>query len=1133
MAKSWSTWFDAKTLARSVPYFEDGLVGEMVCTDGVLYAEVDGSDCYSVTIALKNLVLSNGNVFADDVHATCTCPVVFMCKHAAAALRVYESMQQPTPNKRLGKPEISKVGSVFPGNKKAISSIAIPDDEIAPILSYENTVINKDDESVMRLLAGDVVTADHKAKKKPSTQDLLFLLDRKHLGRVIVTLATARRLKDGSWREIKVKEDPVALLVNIPGYVSDDDRGLIGLLVAENRNRGYVRSAIELGGSTQSGALLDRMAASGRLLMASMNDWGGVREVDPTPVPIGPGLALSLEWHAEPKQLWRLRMAGDQTAIVIASMPPRVVYEGKLGPLTTELDARRLAHVASLPPVDGITAHRIATALGIAPPPVLAPEPVLCEPVAHLWRTRVEPYYGAAQKLRQTVEVVTLSFRYGEHVVRANDPSLRAGKDGPTRDVAAEQRALSFLRVRGISSLANWNNYPWRLIDRAAQERAEHSLAPAVPSTGGIFSHQVLPNEFLLGLVQAGWRVERRDGSVMKREIVDGGELIAEVGDQDKNDWFQLHLGIEVDGQRIDLAPALANLVAGGSTAFAALERAGDANAQVLMPLGDGRLVRLPTERLRRLVEFISALYSTTTEGLGISPEALLAIDDISDVLPRWLGADRLRALAERLRPLLKPGEMDPPADFAGTLRPYQRHGLAWLQRLREAGAGGVLADDMGLGKTVQVLAHLAIEHQAGRLQNPALVIAPASVASNWLREARKFYPKLRVVLRHGLERHGQAYENVDLVVTTYGTLLRDRETLEKQEWSLLICDEAQFLKNANAKAAQAVRALKANSRLSLSGTPVENHLGELWAQLHWLNPGLLGSRATFDTAFRTPIEKAGDQTRLEQLQRRIAPFLLRRTKALVAKDLPAKTSSILAVRLEGGQRDLYESVRIAMDDRLASALKDKGLRRSRIEVLDALLKLRQCCCDPRLVKAKGASSVKLSAKLDALCELLPTLIEDGRRILIFSQFTSMLALIDKSLEELEIKRVILTGETPVPQRQALIDRFQNGEVPVFLISLKAGGTGLNLTAADTVILYDPWWNPAVEDQAIDRVHRIGQDKPVFVYRIVAQGTVEERMVELQGRKRALADALYGDEERVAGDLTEADLAALLAPIED
>ena len=302
---------------------------------------------------------------------------------------------------------------------------------------------------------------------------------------------------------------------------------------------------------------------------------------------------------------------------------------------------------------------------------------------------------------------------------------------------------------------------------------------------------------------------------------------------------------------------------------------------------------------------------------------------------------------------------------------------------------------------------------------------------------------------------------------------------------------------------------------------------------MHWLNPGLLGSRATFDTAFRTPIEKAGDQTRLEQLQRRIAPFLLRRTKALVAKDLPAKTSSILAVRLEGGQRDLYESVRIAMDDRLASALKDKGLRRSRIEVLDALLKLRQCCCDPRLVKAKGASSVKLSAKLDALCELLPTLIEDGRRILIFSQFTSMLALIDKSLEELEIKRVILTGETPVPQRQALIDRFQNGEVPVFLISLKAGGTGLNLTAADTVILYDPWWNPAVEDQAIDRVHRIGQDKPVFVYRIVAQGTVEERMVELQGRKRALADALYGDEERVAGDLTEADLAALLAPIED
>jgi SNF2 family DNA or RNA helicase len=336
-------------------------------------------------------------------------------------------------------------------------------------------------------------------------------------------------------------------------------------------------------------------------------------------------------------------------------------------------------------------------------------------------------------------------------------------------------------------------------------------------------------------------------------------------------------------------------------------------------------------------------------------------------------------------------------------------------------------------------------------------------------------------------------------------------------------------VKNAGAKAAAAVRALKADHRLALTGTPVENHLGELWAQQHWLNPGLLGDHARFERFFRKPIERDRDPQRLDLLRRRVAPFLLRRTKAAVAAELPPKTEATIPVELSAAERALYEAIRAALDRKVRDALAQRGLARSQIVVLDALLKLRQCCCHPHLVGTPLALRTREASKLDALSDLLPTLVEDGRRILVFSQFTSMLALIRAELERLGLAHCLLTGETV--DRQGEIDRFQRGEVPIFLLSLKAGGVGLNLTAADAVVLYDPWWNPAVEDQAIDRAHRIGQDKPVFVYRLMVEGSVEERMVELQRRKRALASALYGDDGQLASTLSEADVAALLAPL--
>jgi SNF2 family DNA or RNA helicase len=437
----------------------------------------------------------------------------------------------------------------------------------------------------------------------------------------------------------------------------------------------------------------------------------------------------------------------------------------------------------------------------------------------------------------------------------------------------------------------------------------------------------------------------------------------------------------------------------------------------------------------------------------------------------------------------------------------------------------------MGLGKTVEALAHMLVEKREGRLDRPCLVVCPTSVVPNWCAEAARLAPELRVLSLHGADRATRFGEiaNSDLVVTTYALLPRDADRLLAVEWHLAVLDEAQAIKNVATKATQIACRIQARHRLCLTGTPVENHLGELWSQFAFLMPGLLGDAKRFARVFRTPIEKRQDGERRAVLAARLKPFLLRRTKAVVAADLPPKSEIVSPLELSGPQRDLYETVRLAMHEKVRQEVAAKGFARSRIVILDALLKLRQVCCDPRLVKLAAARKVSASAKLAHLMDMVPALVEDGRRILLFSQFTSMLDLIKPELVRAGIAFAELRGNTI--DRAGPVARFQNGKVPLFLISLRAGGTGLNLTAADTVIHYDPWWNPAVEDQATDRAHRIGQDKSVFVYKLVAQGTVEERMIELQQRKRALASGIY-DERDAAGPLLEAaDLDRLFEPL--
>jgi SNF2 family DNA or RNA helicase len=497
-----------------------------------------------------------------------------------------------------------------------------------------------------------------------------------------------------------------------------------------------------------------------------------------------------------------------------------------------------------------------------------------------------------------------------------------------------------------------------------------------------------------------------------------------------------------------------------------------------------------------------------------------------------WAGAQSLMNLVQQMRGLSTLPGVPAPDSLQATLRPYQQQGLNWLQFLRTHQLAGILADDMGLGKTLQTLAHILTEKEAGRLTHPALIVAPVSLLGNWQREAARFCPSLRTHIHHGLTRHDAAQDlrGFDIVLTPYSLLHRDRDLWMATDWYLLVLDEAQNIKNANTNAAQTVGDIPARHRLCLSGTPMENHLGELWSLFHFLMPGFLGSQKRFGELFRNPIERQGNSEKMDQLRKRITPFMLRRTKDVVASELPPKIETLMPVPLQGQQADLYETIRLGMEKTVRDALNAQGLAKSQITILDALLKLRQVCCDPRLLKLGAASQVQQSAKLEQLLDMLPEMVAEGRKILLFSQFTQMLSLIEQELPRLGIPWVKLTGQSR--NRDTIIDQFTSGQVPLFLISLKAGGVGLNLPQADTVIHYDPWWNPAVENQATDRAHRIGQTQSVWVLKLVAQGTIEERMLALQERKAQLAQDMYsGAVQRKEPLFGESDLNELFKPL--
>jgi superfamily II DNA or RNA helicase len=571
------------------------------------------------------------------------------------------------------------------------------------------------------------------------------------------------------------------------------------------------------------------------------------------------------------------------------------------------------------------------------------------------------------------------------------------------------------------------------------------------------------------------------------------------------------------------LAPPLAPRFAGGSDDLALEFRAGgDAGPRVeatrvveawargesLLALPDGGFAPLPADWLARHGALVADLLAAREAAGGRLPA--VALPDLARLCDA-LGAPAPPGLAA-LRPLLAGFEGIPeaplPEDLRASLRDYQRRGVSWLRFLGDAGLGALLADDMGLGKTLQALC---------AVRGRTLVVAPTSVLFGWAEEAARFRPALRRCVFHGAGR--SLDPDADVTFTSYALLRLERERLAAVAWDCVILDEAQSIKNPDSQAAQAARALPARVRLALSGTPVENRLEELWSLFAFLNPGLLGARRDFETRVARPVA-AGDAEAVERLRRRIRPFVLRRRKSEVARELPPKQEVLVRVDLGEEERALYDAIRAATLPEVVARLREGG---SILAALEALLRLRQACCHPGLLPGRRAES---SAKLEALLERLDTAVADGHKALVFSQWTSLLDLVEPALAAAGIDFARLDGSTR--DRPAVIARFSAPEgPPVLLVSLRAGGTGLNLTQADHVFLLDPWWNPAVEDQAADRAHRIGQTRPVLVHRLLARSTVEEGMLALQARKRALADAAL-DEGSLAAALTREDLLGVL-----
>jgi superfamily II DNA or RNA helicase/PAS domain-containing protein len=636
----------------------------------------------------------------------------------------------------------------------------------------------------------------------------------------------------------------------------------------------------------------------------------------------------------------------------------------------------------------------------------------------------------------------------------------------------------------------------WRALEALGARRLQHSF----PGRNDVEIPARCLAVVVRGLIKEGWQIHA-DG----RQVHQPGPLSFEI--KTGIDWFELSATVAFEGRHVAFPELLSALARGDCT----------------VRLDDGSLGVIPEEWMKQF-GLLASLGVSDGETVRFSRSQVGLLDALLAAERSVTFDDKFDQLRTRVQQFsgIEPGE--PPQGFLGELRPYQAAGVSWLRFLDEFGFGGCLADDMGLGKTIQLLAFLEDRRRRGISKRPTLVVVPRSLIFNWHQEATRFTPELRVLEYTGIHR-GQLRKKlakVDLVLTTYGTVRRDILQLKEVEFDYVVLDEAQAIKNPASQVAKATRLIPGERRIALSGTPIENHLRDLWSIFEFLNPGMLGRASVF----KLHTTDSNDDESRRLLSHALRPFILRRTKREVARELPEKLEQTIYCHMPKQQEQLYHELRDHYRETLLGRVRSQGLGKSKIHVLEALLRLRQAACHPALLDEKHAEEP--TAKLEALGLHLADLLAEGHKALVFSQFTSFLAIVQKFLDDRGMSYEYLDGQTR--NRRERIERFQNDpNCGVFLISLKAGGLGLNLTSADYVFLLDPWWNPAVEMQAIDRAHRIGQTRTVFAYRLICKDTVEEKIAELQTRKKELADAILQADNNLLGELTADDLELLLS----
>lgn len=1101
--------FDGATLQRGRAYAGEGRVRvkrvERAPGEIHVEAEVQGTRKHPYEVDLWLELDQVGAIV--DVDNSCMCPMRENCKHVVAAM--------------LNLGQTTDIGSINGnGNSPSLDGAGFPEPS----------------EATIEWLGSFDQTEAPKLPAASSRSRVVYLL--RPGSPPSLSLGKSRPLKKGGAGKPAVyRPQPYDLgsARSHRDFILDEDIPPLRLFLALQAGGGYFyNEAVDLTGET--GGLLLRLALrTGRLYL------DGLVEL---PLQSGAARPLKLSWTHNLAGLQQLAFDLPAPLQMIPTWPLFYLDSaaGAVGELQSDLSPQLLQQLMAAPALNEADAplvrerlSQLAQTQHLELPLPDAPEAVAAgTPVARLVLTQGRFRHLAMGRLHDDLALAVLYFDYPQQLTVVGverPPSFmrkRLGGEWQTlqRDLATENAIWQQVRATGLES---WQR---RLDNYQRFEGTEDGLMPRRNDAVGWLSFL---NEGVPELERQGIPVVFADD--FPYCIAQAEDWFVAVEESVGSDWFDLDLGVTVAGERVSLVPPLLRLLREQPDLLMVVRGLED-NQTFPVALDARRILPVPVGRLKAwllpLLEFLDE------DRPRLSRHNAAALAGLDNLPTQWIGGEELRALGQRLNDFSGMTRHAQAPGFTATLRPYQQIGLDWLQFLREYGLAGILADDMGLGKTVQTLAHLHLEKASGRADRPSLVVATTSLMANWRNEAAQFAPDLKVLTLHGKDRAERFGEiaGADLVLTTYPLLVRDRETLLAQPWHLLVMDEAQFIKNPKAQSHQVARSLKARHRLSLTGTPLENHLGELWAQFDFLMPGLLSNAKRFTQVFRTPIEKLGDEEMRVRLADRVRPFLLRRTKEEVLKDLPPRTEMVRWVEIEGGQRDLYESLRVAFDRKLRLVLTEQGVGRSQIMIFDALLKLRQICCDPRLVRLPAAEALVKkghahSAKLATLMEMLDELLDEGRKVLLFSQFTSMLGLIELELEKRGIQYAKLTGQTR--DRETPINDFQEGRVPLFLISLKAGGTGLNLTAADTVIHYDPWWNPAVEEQATARAHRIGQDKPVFVYKLMTQGTVEEKILALQNRKRGLADQLLkaGGSGGDGGSrlITASDLDVLFQPL--